>query len=89
MSTRFPTLVVERAALGGQAAATMHLDNVPGFPEGVAGGELSQRLRRQAERFGVELLQAQQVEEIHSHENYHCMVSFIAPPLGSDRDDVA
>ncbi|MGB3564580.1 MAG: FAD-dependent oxidoreductase [Thermoanaerobaculia bacterium] len=67
------TLVVERTALGGQAAATMHLDNVPGFPEGVAGGELSQRLRRQAERFGVELLQAQQVEGIHSHENYHCI----------------
>ncbi|MGB5658009.1 MAG: FAD-dependent oxidoreductase [Thermoanaerobaculia bacterium] len=67
------TLVVERAALGGQAAATMHLDNVPGFPEGVAGSELSQRLRSQAERFGVELLQAQQVEGIHSHENYHCI----------------
>jgi len=67
------TLVVERAAIGGQAAATMHLDNVPGFPEGVAGSELSQRLRAQAERFGVELLQAQQVESIHSHENYHCI----------------
>jgi thioredoxin reductase (NADPH) len=67
------TLVVERAALGGQAAATMHLDNVPGFPEGIAGSELSQRLRRQAERFGVELLQAQQVDSLHSHENYHCI----------------
>ena len=67
------TLIVERAAIGGQAAATMHLDNVPGFPEGVAGSELSQRLRAQAERFGVELLQAQQVESIHSHENYHCI----------------
>lgn len=67
------TLVVERAALGGQAAATMHLDNVPGFPEGIAGSELSRRLRAQAERFGVELLQAQQVTGIHSHENYHCI----------------
>jgi len=35
------TLVMERAALGGQAASTMHLDNVPGFPEGIAGGELT------------------------------------------------
>jgi thioredoxin reductase (NADPH) len=67
------TLVVERAAIGGQAAATMHLDNVPGFPEGIAGDDLSARLRAQAERFGVEILQAQQVESIHSHENYHCV----------------
>ncbi len=52
------TLVAERAALGGQAAATLHLDNVPGFHEGVSGSELSGRFRQQAERFGVELLQA-------------------------------
>jgi len=68
------TLVVERAAFGGQAAATMHLDNVPGFPDGIAGNELAQRLRTQAERFGVELLQAQQVSHIHSRDNYHCVV---------------
>jgi len=67
------TLVVERAALGGQAAATMHLDNVPGFPDGIAGNELAGRLRSQAERFGVELLQAQQVARIYSHDNYHCI----------------
>jgi thioredoxin reductase (NADPH) len=55
------TLVVERAAFGGQAAGTEKLDNMPGFPDGVAGIEFSQRLRQQAERFGVELLQAQDV----------------------------
>jgi thioredoxin reductase (NADPH) len=74
------TLVVEKAALGGQAAATMHLDNVPGFPDGISGEELSGRLRAQAERFGVELLQAQQIERIHSHDNYHCIES----PDGSE-----
>ena len=52
------TLVIERAAFGGQAAGTEKLDNMPGFPDGVAGIEFSQRLRQQAERFGVELLQA-------------------------------
>jgi thioredoxin reductase (NADPH) len=65
------TLVIERAAFGGQAAGTEKLDNVPGFPEGVAGIEFSNRLRRQAERFGVELLQAQDVVELHSHHHYH------------------
>jgi thioredoxin reductase (NADPH) len=67
------TLVVERAALGGQAAATMELDNVPGFPDGVGGAELAERFRRQAERFGVELLQAQDVTGFRSPDNYHCV----------------
>jgi thioredoxin reductase (NADPH) len=65
------TLVIERAAFGGQAAATMHLDNVPGFVDGVSGQELSARFRAQAERFGVELLQAQEVVGLHRHDNYH------------------
>lgn len=67
------TLVVERAAIGGQAAATMHLDNVPGFHEGISGDDLAKRFRRQAERFGVEFLQAQDVTGIRSHDNYHCV----------------
>ncbi|MCB0080795.1 MAG: FAD-dependent oxidoreductase [Caldilineaceae bacterium] len=69
------TLVIERAALGGQAAATEKLDNMPGFPDGVAGIEFANRLRQQAERFGVELLQAQDVVKIHSHDNYHVVTT--------------
>lgn len=65
------TLVIERAAFGGQAAGTEKLDNMPGFPEGVAGIEFSQRLRQQSERFGVELLQAQEIAKIYHHDNYH------------------
>lgn len=69
------TLVIERAALGGQVAATIHLDNVPGFHEGITGAELGKRLRSQAERFDVELLQAQDVIGFHSHDDYHCVVT--------------
>ena len=69
------TLVIERAAFGGQAAGTEKLDNMPGFPDGVAGIEFSERLRRQAERFDVELLQAQQVATVHRHDNYHCVTT--------------
>ena len=65
------TLVIERAAFGGQAAGTEKLDNMPGFPDGVSGIEFSQRLRQQAERFGVELLQAQEVSEMHHQDNYN------------------
>lgn len=67
------TLVIERAALGGQAAATERLDNVPGFAMGVLGSEFASQLRQQAERFGVEMLQAQDVTAIHQNGNYHCV----------------
>jgi thioredoxin reductase (NADPH) len=67
------TLVIERAAFGGQAAGTEKLDNMPGFPDGVAGIDFANRLRQQAVRFGVELLQAQDIVGIHSHDNYHCV----------------
>ena len=51
-------LIVERSAPGGQAAVTERFDNYPGFPEGVGGAELAERMTRQAERYGVEILSA-------------------------------
>ncbi len=67
------TLVIERAAIGGQAASTERLDNMPGFDEGIEGALLGEKLRRQAERFGVELLQAQEVVKVNAHDNYQCL----------------
>jgi thioredoxin reductase (NADPH) len=58
------TLVVERGGVGGQAGVTELLDNFPGFPEGVTGADFADRLRQQAERFGVEVLPAQEVVEL-------------------------
>jgi thioredoxin reductase (NADPH) len=58
------TLVIERGGVGGQAAITERLDNFPGFPEGITGAEFADRLRQQAERFGVEILSAQEVTSI-------------------------
>ena len=66
-------LVVERAAPGGQAATTERLDNVPGFAEGIEGAVFGEQLRRQVDRFGAELLQAQEVVKVYSHDNYHCI----------------
>ncbi len=69
------TLVIERAALGGQAAATERLDNMPGFTEGIEGAQFADQLRQQAARFGVEMLQAQDVADLRSHDNYHCVIT--------------
>ncbi len=59
-------LIIEKSAPGGQAGVTERLDNYPGFPDGVAGHELADRMRRQAERYGVEILQAVAVTSISS-----------------------
>ncbi|MCH8200681.1 MAG: FAD-dependent oxidoreductase, partial [Chloroflexi bacterium] len=66
----FDTLVIERGGVGGQAAVTERLDNFPGFPEGISGDEFADRLRRQAERFGVEILSAQDVTKVDVDEVY-------------------
>jgi thioredoxin reductase (NADPH) len=58
------TLVIDSKGLGGQAGVTERLDNYPGFPEGIAGAELAGRFVRQAERYGVEMLQAVSVTHI-------------------------
>ncbi len=67
------TLVIERGGVGGQAGVTERLDNFPGFPEGISGDEFADRLRRQAERFGVEILSAQEVTRVDVDDVYRCV----------------
>ncbi len=55
-------VVVDRAALGGNAGTTEQIDNYLGFPEGIGGAELAERFVAQAERYGVELVSAVGVE---------------------------
>lgn len=64
------TLVIERAGVGGQAGITERLDNFPGFPEGISGADFADRLRIQAERFGVEILAAQKVTAVGADDPY-------------------
>ena len=58
------TLIIERSGVGGQAGITQEIENYPGFPEPVSGAEVADRLRQQAERFGVEILGAQEVTDL-------------------------
>jgi thioredoxin reductase (NADPH) len=52
------TVLVERAATGGQAGQSTRIENYLGFPDGVSGAQLTDRARRQAARFGAEILTA-------------------------------
>lgn len=60
------TLIIEKSAIGGQAGVTERLDNYPGFPDGIGGAELANRFQLQAEKYGVEMLQAVAVEGFES-----------------------
>ena len=68
-------MVIERAAIGGQAATTEKLDNVPGFPQSISGQDFSLRLREQVEQFGAEILQAQEIKSVTRHDNYHIVTT--------------
>jgi thioredoxin reductase (NADPH) len=57
-------IVVDANALGGQAGITNQIDNYPGFPDGISGGELIARFVEQARRYGVELLSAVAVKSV-------------------------
>lgn len=52
------TVLVERQAAGGQAGQSSRIENYLGFPDGVSGGQLTDRARRQAVKFGAEVLTA-------------------------------
>jgi thioredoxin reductase (NADPH) len=92
------TLVIDSKGLGGQAGVTERLDNYPGFPEGIGGAELADRIVLQAQRYGVEMLQAVSVVQVSSdHEqidveaatgdHYHARATLIATGSSYRRTD--
>jgi thioredoxin reductase (NADPH) len=50
------TVLIERTATGGQAGQSSRIENYLGFPDGVSGAQLTDRARRQAVKFGAELV---------------------------------
>jgi thioredoxin reductase (NADPH) len=61
------TVLVERMATGGQAGQSSRIENYLGFPDGVSGAQLTDRARRQAAKFGAELLTTREVVGLEVH----------------------
>ncbi|MEX1286714.1 MAG: FAD-dependent oxidoreductase [Acidimicrobiia bacterium] len=55
------TLVIERAATGGQAGQSSRIENYLGFPKGISGADLTRRATAQAQRLGAEIVTAADV----------------------------
>lgn len=59
---RMDVLLLEKAVPGGQILVTDWIENYPGFPEGLTGYDLSEKMKIQAEQLGVEI----ETAEVHS-----------------------
>ncbi len=52
---RLNVLLIEKAVPGGQIIVTDWIENYPGFPEGISGFDLAEKMRVQAEAFGLKM----------------------------------
>jgi thioredoxin reductase (NADPH) len=57
--SKFDALLIEEAVIGGQITYAEHVENYPGFPNGIPGIELAKLIHQQATGYGLELLPAE------------------------------
>ncbi len=63
-------VMIERETAGGQAGASALIENYLGFPRGLSGADLARRATIQAQRFGAEILIAQEVTGVGAEGSY-------------------
>jgi len=89
---RLKSLLIERGLIGGQVATTERVENYPGFDEGISGTELSQKMHRQAIKFGLEVIQGSvvaismdgKIKKITLEDNQHYETKSIIVATGAN-----
>jgi thioredoxin reductase (NADPH) len=64
MRAGIETVLFEKQLVGGAALNTEHIDNYPGFPDGISGSELTGRMAEQARKLGLVIKEFSSVEGI-------------------------
>ncbi|HYB68467.1 MAG TPA: FAD-dependent oxidoreductase [Candidatus Acidoferrales bacterium] len=55
------TVVLDAGVAGGKASEAHNIENFPGFEEGIKGRELTEKMRKQAVRFGAKIIETEEV----------------------------
>jgi thioredoxin reductase (NADPH) len=63
------TVLIEETTTGGQAGRSSRIENYLGFPTGISGAELTTSARRQAERFGAEVITTRKAVQLHAGDS--------------------
>ncbi|MFH1362212.1 MAG: FAD-dependent oxidoreductase, partial [bacterium] len=71
---RLNVLLVEKMILGGLASTTFSIENYPGFPEGVSGMELANRMQEQVKRLGLDIVWGNTTSIQKKKDNFEVMV---------------
>lgn len=64
------TITVDNIAIGGQAGTSSRIENYPGFPSGVSGGELAFQTAVQAIKFGARVTTPRHAAGLHKRDGY-------------------
>lgn len=76
------TLILESKILGGRAFEARMIENFPGFPEGISGGELVERMVRQTEKFGAEIVSSEEVVSLDLNDGNKVVITRTAKYQG-------
>lgn len=78
------TTVLEKGLPGGQIAQTHEVENYPGFPEVISGSELSERMVKQAEKFGARIIMEEVTGLKRNEEEHEGAYRFIVEGYDAD-----